>query len=317
YAEDLVDLEVSPGLERSLIKPFTDTHLLKTILLGSGQNKHPLTKEAAWPLPVNMLESFSGKHILLVEDNEINQVVAMDLLQNMGLRVSLAENGEKALKMVECGLFDAILMDIQMPGMDGYQTTAQIRQDPRFNSDSLPIIAMTAHALESDRRKSLEAGLNDYISKPVDITNLANVLHRWLHEGTPKAENEAVTISKQGGEQSVLPAFLESIDMTAALTRLGENKTLYRKLLLMFYTEHSRDVLSIRAAITAGDNELALRMSHSLKGLAGTIGAVDLQTAAKALETIIKKRDQDLFDEYIDRLEQKLALVSSAIALMN
>lgn len=322
-----------------MIKPFTHTLLLEALLQGFGQNKPPLTLPGTWPLPGDMLKNLKGKHILLVEDNEINQVVAMDLLQNMGLLVSLAENGEKALKMVGCGNFDAILMDIQMPGMDGYQVTAQIRRDPRFNAARLPIIAMTAHALESDRRKSLEAGLNDYVSKPVDVTNLANVLVRWLHHVTIRTEHaevftvddsidqhaiqtseyfpESLSNGRMDTERDDLPASQESIDMSAALARLGDNKKLYRKLLLMFYKEHSQDVHAIRAALKTDDNELALRLSHSLKGLAGTIGAVDLIASAKGLETVIYKGGLPLYDEYLEQLDHNLALVITAIARMN
>jgi CheY-like chemotaxis protein len=185
-----------------------------------------------------------------------------------------------------------------MPGMDGYQATAQIRRDPLFSAARLPIIAMTAHALEDDRRKSLEAGLNDYVSKPVDVTNLANVLLRWVH-----SEPAAAVISQASDAHAIpavdpgdLPASLESIDMVAALARRGDNKILYRKLLLMFHAEHSRDVHAIRSALQAEDIELASLLAHSLKGLAGTIGADELRAAAKDLEMAIAQGNTQVFE---------------------
>jgi CheY-like chemotaxis protein len=258
-----------------------------------------------------------------VEDNEINQAVALDMLQNMGLRVSLADNGEKALEMVAGEQFDAVLMDIQMPGMDGYQATAHIRRDPRFSAARLPIIAMTAHALESDRRKSLESGLNDYVSKPVDVTNLANVLLRWVHpepanpdltaDGSiPDSESSPkdLVVSSPGD----LPASLDSIDMPAALARLGNNIFLYRKLLLLFHADHSGDVQAIRAALQAEDLDLAQRLAHSLKGLAGTLGADDLRAASKELEMAIAVGNAPIYEDLLVHLEQKLALVITSIA---
>jgi PAS domain S-box-containing protein len=332
-AEELVLLEENAGLDGCLIKPFTHTQLLETILQVTGQKNPHLTLTGTSPLSADKLNHLRGGRILLVEDNEINQAVALDMLHDMGLRVSLADNGEKALEMVASDHFDAILMDIQMPGMDGYQATAQIRRDPRFSAARLPIIAMTAHALESDRRRSLEAGLNDYVSKPVDATNLANVLLRWVHPAPAQAELAAASISQASDDdahaipaveyhpkepvglgQSDLPASLESINMSAALDRMGNNKHLYQKVLLLFHADHARDVHAIRAALQTGDFKLAQRLTHSLKGLAGTIGADDLCAAAKDLETCISKGDTLLYDEHLAHLEQKLALIIAAIA---
>ncbi|MCX6080159.1 MAG: PAS domain S-box protein [Chloroflexi bacterium] len=346
-AEEFVHLEENVGLDACLIKPFTHAQLLDILLQVIGRKNPNLPLPGTGPLSADKLNNLRGGRILLVEDNEINQAVALDMLQNMGLRVSLADSGEKALEMVASEHFDAVLMDIQMPGMDGYQTTAQIRRDPRFSAARLPIIAMTAHALEDDRRKSLEADLNDYVSKPVDVTYLANVLLRWVHPQRAQAQPAAVAISQDSDDaipdlvrddahaiaapeyhpesfpknpvvsgRDDLPASLESIDMSAALARLGNDKKLYRKLLLMFHAEHSRDVHAIRAALQADDIELAQRLSHSLKGLAGTIGADDLRAAAKDLETVISKGDALLVDEHLAHLEQRLVLVIIAIGRM-
>jgi CheY-like chemotaxis protein len=232
--------------------------------------------------------------------------------------------------------FDAVLMDIQMPGMDGYQVTARIRQDPRYSAAQLPIIAMTAHALESDRRKSLEAGLSDYISKPVDVTNLANVLLRWVHPEPAQAESVAATIIQAsdhahtlqavedhpeylpqdpvGSKRDELPAALDSLDMVAALARLGDNKVLYRRMLLMFHAEHEQDVQAIRSALESNDLELARRLAHTLKGLAGSVGADELRAVAKQLETAIAQGKEPVYGELLAQVEQKLAVIMTSIA---
>jgi two-component system sensor histidine kinase/response regulator len=127
-----------------------------------------------------------GKQILLVEDNEINQMVASEMLQGLGLWVEVAANGEQALVMLQEGNYAAVLMDIQMPGMDGYQTTMEIRRHHRFSAEKLPIIAMTASALTGEREKALMVGMNDYLSKPVDMAQLAEKLIRWLVPGATR-----------------------------------------------------------------------------------------------------------------------------------
>ena len=126
--------------------------------------------------------------MLVVEDNEINQMVARELLDRLGLQVSMASSGEDALQILTTSRFDAILMDIKMPGMDGYAATAKIRAGSQFGNSRVPIIAMTAHAMSDDRSKALRAGMDDYISKPVDVTQLTRILLQWLvPSGEPAA----------------------------------------------------------------------------------------------------------------------------------
>ncbi len=134
-----------------------------------------------------MLKGLEGARVLLVEDNEINQQVAMEILADAGLIVSLANNGQEAVDAVEANRFDAVLMDVQMPVMDGYTATRTIRRDPRFKD--LPIIAMTAHAMAGDQEKSTAAGMNDHVTKPIDPEQLFATLARWIGAGkTPVGE---------------------------------------------------------------------------------------------------------------------------------
>jgi CheY-like chemotaxis protein len=257
------------------------------------------------------MNQLRGGHILLVEDNQINQIVAVDVLQNMGLHVTVAWNGEQAVELVNKEHFDALLMDIQMPGMDGYQTTAQIRKDLRFDKIRLPIIAMTAAAMEGDRQKALDADLNDYIPKPVNVTQLANVLLRWVHPQQAQSALVPAAIT-QGSDE--LPAFLDLIDMSAALQRLDNNRQLYRRLLLIFHADHKQDVQRIRVALQENDLELARRLAHTLKGSAGTVGSDELRSAAKDLEMVIAEGRSPEYAASLERVEQKLALVMASIA---
>jgi CheY-like chemotaxis protein len=282
-------------------------------------------KQGLKPVTGETLEKLRGGHILLVEDNEINQRVAMEILKIMGLHVLIANNGDEALAMVKRDHFDAILMDIQMPGMDGYETTIQIRQGLSFDAEQLPIIAMTANAMEADRRKALDAGLNDYVSKPVDVAKLASVLLHWVHPLLK--ENNSPPISENEGPDDTnafpliapvkLPTTLDSLDMTAALARLGGNKELYKRLLLMFHAGHEHTAQAIRAALKSNDLELARRLAHTLKGLAGTMGADELRAAAKDLETAIGEGNEALFEPRLQQVEQKLAVVMASISTLN
>jgi len=261
----------------------------------------------------------------------------VDLLQNMGLQVSIANNGEQAVQMAGHGSYDAILMDIQMPGIGGYKATAQIRRAARLNAAQPPIIAMTANAMKSDRQKAEEAGMNDYVSKPVDVVQLTSVLARWLDHPSLETEPEkdsqptddpkkailalASPPESRSGYQAVdcsgqdlLLVALDSLDMVSALARLGNNKVLYRRLLLMFLADHTQDGTAIRAALKSNDIELAQRLAHTLKGLAGTVGAGELRAVAKDLEMAIAEGNEALFEPLLMQVEQKLAVVMASIA---
>ena len=330
--EEVQQKASASGLNGSLVKPITRSQLFDAVMKVFGYQaliRPRLTHET---ISAEILAKLRGKQILLVEDNDVNQMVAVEILQQMGLLVSVAENGERAVQMAGQGSYDAILMDIQMPGMDGYQATMQIRgTNLGSDLDKIPIIAMTANAQNGDSQKALEAGMSDYVSKPVDVAQLARVLAHWLdhpsiqNDAEHGKENQQTDIPKAGipapayapeshGGQGLLPAVLESIDMSGALTRLGNNEKLYRRLLLLFHADHNQDVTAIRAALQSNDLELARRLAHTLKGLAGTVGADELRTQAKDLEMAIAEGNEPLFEPLLIRVEQKLAVVMASIA---
>jgi CheY-like chemotaxis protein len=310
-------------LDGYLIKPITRSQLFDAILQILGQKTHLTTRTDTKHHVINAArEKLRGVQILLVEDNEINQLVAMDVLQSIGLQVTIANDGNEALDLVKNNHFDAVLMDIQMPGMDGYQTTVQIRQDEHANAAQLPIIAMTANAMESDRQKALEAGMNDYVSKPVDVATLASVLLRSVNLPAVKTIAVAASEIRRTDDKDAtpelargeLPSTLGSINMVAALTRLGDNKQLYKRLLLLFHTEHEHTAQAIRVALKNDDIERARRLVHTLKGVAGTVGADELAAAVKQLDQAIAGGKELLYNKYLDQMEQKLANVMVSIA---
>ena len=299
------------GLDGCLLKPVTRSQLfdiIMRVLAGSNLLKTRLT---TMPPNSGALEKLRGGQILLVEDNEINQLVAVEILQSIGLQVFVVDNGEEAVRMVTRKHFDAVLMDIQMPGMDGYQTTRKIRSEAHAYTEKLPIIAMTAHAMSGDRERALEAGLNDYISKPVDMQQLENVLVRWLMPtvGSPQVDTEPA-LQVEASLPASGPVVLDTV---GALKRLGDNQVLYQRLLSTFRREHAGDAQELRAALQGGERELANRLAHTLKGLAGTIGAGYLSEACRQLESAIKKGETSLFETGLERLEYWLGATLQAI----
>ncbi len=285
---------------------------------------------------VALWETVRGRHVLLVEDNEINQMVAKELLEKMGLVVSIARNGQEAVDRVLNGSLanqpgqdpvgeqavmpDLVLMDIQMPGMDGYEATARIRADGRFGFYKLPIIAMTAHAFGGDREKALLAGMNEFVSKPINVGHLSDVLLRWLRpdEAFGPISDSVEDESWCAAVQESGPAALvnSKLDTQAALERLGNNQALYDRLLRLIRTTHADTANQIRVAIQNKDISLANRLAHTLKGMAGTIGANDLREASKRLEYALANQEVSQYDVCLAEVEKLLASVMQTISSM-
>jgi len=239
------------------------------------------------------LENIQGARLLLVEDNEINQQVAKEILESAGLNVVLANDGQEAVNAVKENEYDAVLMDIQMPVMDGYTATREIRKDERFKE--LPIIAMTAHAMAGDEEKSLEAGMNGHVAKPIDPDQLFSTLQKWVKPSEervqvqqPEVPLESLESDQAEPDEEQLPESLPGFDLPAGLERLRGNKSLYRKLLLDFGAKYTKVANEIHNALDAKDLEQAHSLIHNLKGLAGNLAAIDLQAASVNLEKLFK-----------------------------
>jgi CheY-like chemotaxis protein len=228
-----------------------------------------------------------------VEDNEINQQVAKEILEGAGLIVTLSADGQEGVNAVKEGKYDVVLMDIQMPVMDGLTATREIRKDNRFKE--LPIIAMTAHAMAGDEDKSLQAGMNGHVTKPIDPDQLFATLQKWIKPDEKRAQVQQAEVPVDQAEsdkavpaEDELPESLSGFDLADGLKQLQGNKKLYRKLLLSFATDYSAIANEIRQVLDAEDFDQAHSLVHNLKGLAGNLAATELQTAAVNLEKLVK-----------------------------
>jgi CheY-like chemotaxis protein len=271
------------------------------------------------------LEDIRGANVLLVEDNEINQQVAKEILEGAGVVVTLADNGLEGVNTLKAGNYDAVLMDVQMPVMDGYTATREIRKDDRFKA--LPIIAITAHAMAGDEDKSLQAGINGHVTKPIDPVQLFATLQKWIK---PVAERDSApdSLAASGGlspitdpppetnqlepDENELPDSLPGFDLIASLERLMGNKRLYRKLLIDFGADYGGVAGEIKEALAAGDFRGAHGLVHNLKGLAGNLAATELQSAAIEMEKLVKGNSNKLPSE--KRLNQTYKDLDSAIS---
>jgi CheY-like chemotaxis protein/HPt (histidine-containing phosphotransfer) domain-containing protein len=231
--------------------------------------------------PGHALAKLRNKRILLAEDHPINQQIVRELLQLQGLSVTVVDDGEHALEILKRQNFDLVLMDIQMPRLDGYETAKIIRQ--RLNAQQLPIIAMTAHALDIDREKCLAIGMNDHIGKPLDPDLLAKLLIKYL--GQPESEVEIPAENKV--DEFIFPQ-LDGIDFQSGLNRLKNNKTLYLKLLTMFVDRHAANMDEIKQALENQDVKQATLIAHTLKGAAANLGAIKLSGLAGEIEVLLR-----------------------------
>ena len=256
--------------------------------------------------------ALGGARVLVVEDNAINQQVARELLTAAGMEVQVADNGIQALERLDQESFNLVLMDIQMPEMDGLECTRQIRDRAADNHAlrNLPIIAMTAHAMTGDREKSLAAGMNDHVSKPLDPEQFYAVLAGWLGNRWRGAPAMAV-LPDDGG---ALPEFT-AINTTDGLRCVAGNRTLYRSLLRDFNRENRDMARDIRESLKSGDRERAQRLAHTLKGVAGNIGARAVREAARKLELAVIEGENGV-DTPLKELEEALALVMEELAGM-
>jgi len=232
------------------------------------------------------LKEIRGARILLAEDNEINQQVAKEILEQAALMVEVANNGKEAVEMAEKNLYDAILMDIQMPEMGGFEATGKIRN---FESDkkNIPIIAMTAHAMAGDREKSLAAGMNDHVTKPIDPDQLFSALVEWIEPGEREVPDYLTQRPPEIDQDLEQLPILEGFDTESGIKRMGGNVAAYKKLLIKFVSNQGDADQKILAAMENQNMDEAVRLSHTLKGVAGNIGATVLHRSAQKLEAVL------------------------------
>jgi len=302
------------GVDGFLIKPVTPSTLLDAIMAALG---HDLALFSKRPQPARETEevSFRGSRVLLVEDNEINREFATELLASLEIEVDHAHNGQVAVARVQQRSYDMVLMDIQMPLMDGYEATQRIRalaQQPggeRFAN--LPIIAMTAQAMVGDREHALAVGMSDYIAKPIDPPQLITLLKEWLlgEQGAEPGEEAAVDVC-------ICPEDLmrlKSVNVEQGLRRMACNETAYRKMLLRFHERYADSARGLRTLIMEGHLVEAEHLCHALKGMVGNLGADSLFHAAAQIDEQLKQ-EQPPADVQLVSFEQLLSQVLEEIA---
>lgn len=294
------------GLEGFLTKPVTPSDLLDTILGTLGGTAGPRRgKPSSDHWKIKTLEGIKGAHVLLVEDNTINQLVAQDLLTQAGLQVSIAGNGKQAVELAGKVDFDAILMDIHMPEMDGYEATKAIRSNTSGHQS--PIIAMTANALAGDRELCLSAGMDDHVPKPIEPRHLFEALLKWIPEFEREPVQPMIIPDESIDPKMLLPGDLDGIDIETGLQRTGGNIRLYINLLNYFITDHGNDSEIIADSFAQKDITLAHRTAHTLKSVAGGIGALTLYDSAQQVETALKDSYQPrLIEPLIEKIGQDL-----------
>src|SRR5215471_11348072 len=305
--EEVLRQAEQTSFENVLIKPVTPSMLFDSVAQalgrqhGTSQNIRPSQSFEIDLSPIR------GARILLVEDNELNREVAVGLLENTGLIVDHAENGAVATQRIAQQTYDLVLMDMQMPVMDGITATKTIRCDPRFAS--LPIVAMTANAMDRERDTCIAAGMNDHVSKPIDPDKLFKTLLHWIRARNSASESVS-PISSPVIDATDLPV-ISGIDTVTALKRTGGNRQRYESLLRRFAESESDAVFRVRAALAANDSATARRLVHSMKGASANLGADGLADLAAKAETAILSNNR--VDTTLNALSDSLEGIIGAI----
>ena len=297
-----------------LIKPVNRASLFHAINTTFGHNttNTPLM-DGSKPRSFTVL---AGAKILLAEDNDINQQVALELLEKINIEVTIANHGQEALELANRTPFDGILMDLQMPVMGGLEATRKIRQNHALKK--LPIIAMTANAMSSDREICLQAGMNDHIGKPVIPNELYGTLERWVQH--KPAQRLVTSLPSNGIHEACgtppLPS-LSGINMAMGLRNTGDNHTLYRKILLKFARNQGGACQQMEQHIAAGDYVALEQVTHALKGVAATIGAQRLAYFAGKMEKLAQDNEGvSSLREWLGETASELARIITNIETM-
>jgi predicted ATPase/signal transduction histidine kinase/DNA-binding response OmpR family regulator/tRNA A-37 threonylcarbamoyl transferase component Bud32 len=314
--EEVMKRAEKAGINNFLMKPVNQSLLFDTIMLCFNHNLYN-TADSLSRSEMIVAEGLEGAKVLLVEDNLMNQQIAMEILKEAGLAVDLANNGQEALAAVAETDYELVLMDVQMPVMGGYEATRKIRAETRYAT--LPIIAMTAHAIQGAREECLEAGMNDYVSKPIDPKQLFSVLARWLkgHGGDAGLKTRLSIQRNEQDSESSLPKRLPGIDLETGLKRLNRNETLYKKLLLDFPEKYTVFPEEIRKALQEADLDTAERLSHTLKGVAGNLSIMRVYNLSRGLEDAIADKSAPEIDRLLIELAKELQVVTQSLKQLN
>jgi two-component system, sensor histidine kinase and response regulator len=296
------------GVNGFLIKPVNQSTLINVLAEIFAPEHMMAAREAVKATAYDL----NGLHVLLAEDNAINQQIAVELLEGVGVSVDVANNGREAVEKLLTSTgdhpYDAVLMDLQMPEMDGYQATARIRAEPRLAG--LPIVAMTAHAMAEERDRCLAAGMHAHITKPIDPELLYRTLMQFYRPGRAVAAS-AITVHHSSPPDA--PFEVAGLDVADGLRRVAGNVKLYRSLLGQFVEQQADAVSKIIANVEQQDFALAERQIHTLKGVSGNLGAKTTNEISAELEISLRNRDVQSLDAGLPRLSTELARTMEAI----
>jgi signal transduction histidine kinase/CheY-like chemotaxis protein len=282
--DDALQAARDVALDGLLVKPVTPSVLFDTLLEALHSDTCARERATVDAKAAQERADVRGARLLLVEDNAINQELAVELLSRAGASVSVAGNGQEALDRLDRESFDGVLMDIQMPVMDGYTATREIRKRPHLAN--IPVIAMTANVMAGERERAIEAGLDDHIAKPINVSELLATVARCVPPSARTASGTQDRTPETAPEPDL--AALDGFDVEGAMKRLNGNAALYRKLLADLSRRHAEDVGAIRTALEAGDTGQARLLAHTLRGVAGNLGHDRLFSAASELEGALR-----------------------------
>lgn len=310
--EDVRQQAYAAGVKAFLVKPVSFSKLLNTILdvleIDKGDILPPQKSETDY-----ISSELGGQRILLVEDNPINQFVATEILKSQGIETDIANNGKEALQMSEKNQYDVILMDVQMPEMDGYEATRFLRQ--KHSKTTLPIIAMTAHAMQDERQKCLNEGMNDHIAKPIQAETLFETLKKWIKNTKVSIESEMKSSTDDlDTHVAAIPQSLPGIDVNEALERLQGNHTLFQDILIQFSDSYENASSQLEELIENQNWQNARALIHTIKGVAGNISANALRDASQQLENAIKQNDPKTCQIFLHQFEERLKTVLDSVA---
>ena len=263
------------------------------------------------PNTKNNLNKRKAARILLVEDNEINQQVAAEIIESAGFIVEIASNGLEAINRLNRSAdFDLVFMDIQMPIMDGITAAEKIRHKKEF--DTIPIVAMTADVVAEVKERCMKIGMNEFITKPISPESVFESIIKWIKPGKRDLSQLKQKKVDNSTESIILPD-LDNINIAEGLSRVNENKKLYQSLLFKFYNNNVNLIEQIKNAFEKGNKETVLRLVHTVKGVSGNIGANELHLATKKLESKLKEGNYEDLDTLLDEYQLSLSPIFSAI----
>lgn len=316
--DDLVPAAEKAGVKDIISKPVTASSLFDSLIgalaLTEGVSLPPLARMTGHGIDTASVAALAGTRVLLVEDNELNQEVALSLLADTKMVIDVADNGAIALDKLAANDYDLVLMDMQMPVMDGIAATKEIRKQKSLSA--LPIIAMTANVMSADRERCLAAGMNDHLSKPIDPDALLATLKRWVK---PAQHDDAKPSSAPDtdSDEAIINELLNipGLDVTTGLRLARGRHTLYLRLLRKYVADQHDFIAQLDAALAGGDRTTAVRLAHTLKGVSGQIGGQTVRALAELLERAIQEGEpSQVFDSLKDQIAGTLNVLLPAIS---